>query len=114
MRKVRPSTEVSSVRRKFSHVRTKATCGQSPLVQSVRPFFDVDVNVGLLVEPVVVRLPFLVGICEADVEGPDDLRNQLINLAQRDLRDTLAYMRKSQQKSALTFLPMQVRGPAPN
>jgi hypothetical protein len=80
----------------------------------VRPFFDVDVNVGLLVEPIVVRLPFPVRVREANVKDSDDLRNQLIDLAQGDLRNILAYMRKSIHKSALTFLPIQVRGPAPN
>lgn len=73
-----------------------------------------DVDVGLLVKPIIVRLPPLARVREADVEDPDDLRDQLIDLAQRDLRNTLAYMRKSTHKPALTFLPMQVRGPAPN
>lgn len=39
-------------------------------------------NVGLFVEPIVVRLPLLTRVHEADVEEPDDLRNQLIDLAQ--------------------------------
>ena len=71
-------------------------------------------NVGLLVKPVIVRLPSLARVHKADVKDPDDLRDQLIDLAQRDLRNSLAYMRKLTHKPALTFLPMQVRGPAPN
>ena len=46
----------------------------------MRPFFDEDVNVGLLVEPIIVRLPTLSWICESDVEDPDDLRDQLVDL----------------------------------
>lgn len=65
---------------------TKATCGQSALVQPLRPFFNVDVDVGLFVEPIVARLPLPARVREADVEDPDDLRDQLIDLAQRDLR----------------------------
>lgn len=45
------------------------------------PFFDADVNVGLLVEPIVVCLPLLTGLRKADVEDPNDLRDQLIDLA---------------------------------
>ena len=56
----------------------------------MRPLFDVDLNVGLLVEPVVVRFPPLARIREADVEDPDDFRDQLIDLAQRDLQNTSA------------------------
>lgn len=71
-------------------------------------------NVSLLVKPIVVRLPPFARVREADVEEPDNLRDQLIDLAQRDLRETLTYMRKSKHKPELTFLPMQVRAPAPN
>jgi hypothetical protein len=59
----------------------------------MRSFFNVDVNVGLRVKPIVVRLPFLVRVRKADVEGPYDLRDQFINFAQRDLFNTLVYVK---------------------
>lgn len=54
----------------------------------MRPFFDVDVDAGLLVEPIIMGLPLLAWVHEADVEEPDDLRDQLVDLTQRDLRNT--------------------------
>ena len=54
---------------------------QSPLVRPVRPFFDRDVDVGLLVKPIIMRLPCLARLREADVEEPEDLRDQFIDLA---------------------------------
>lgn len=66
----------------------RATRGQSPLVRSVRPFLDVDVDAGLFVEPIIMRLPLLARVHKADVEEPDDLRDQLVDLTQRDLRNT--------------------------
>ncbi len=44
-------------------------------------------DVDLLVEPIVVRLPSLTRVRKADMEDPNNLRDQLIDLAQRDLRN---------------------------
>ena len=77
---------------KCSVNRIKATCGLCPLFGPVYPFFDVDVHVRLPIEPVIVRLPLFVRICKANVKEPDDLRNQLIDLAQGDLQSMSALM----------------------
>lgn len=65
--------------------RVRAACQLSPLSLSACSFFDVDVDVSLLVEPVIVRRPLLVRACKADMKKSNDLRNQLIDLAQGDL-----------------------------
>ena len=62
----------------------------SPLFEPAVPFFNVDVDVCLLVEPIIVRLPLLVRVCEADMKQPNDLRDQFIDFAQRDLQNMLA------------------------
>ena len=59
-------------------------------------------DAGLLVEPIVMRLPFVARVHKADAEGPHDLRDQLVDLAQRDLQNTLAYMRKAEAQQAST------------
>ena len=41
----------------------------------MHPFFDVDVDVGLLVEPVIVRLPVLARIHEAEAKVPNNVRD---------------------------------------
>lgn len=60
----------------------RATHGQSLLIWPVCPLLNIDVDACLLVEPIVLRLPLLAWIHEVDVEVPDDLRDQLIDLAQ--------------------------------
>lgn len=39
------------------------------------PFFDINVDTGLLVEPIIVRLPLFVGVRKADVKKLEDVRN---------------------------------------
>ena len=62
----------------------------SPLVWTLCPFFDVDVDAGLLFKPIIVRPPPSARIREADVKVPDNLRDQLVNFAQRDLRKAVS------------------------
>ena len=80
----------------------------------VRPFSDVYVNAGLLIEPIIVRLPLRVRICKSNVEISDDLGDQLVHLAQGNLSSKINKHKMSVQEPVLTFLPMQVREPAPN
>ena len=56
----------------------------------MRPFFDIDIDAGLLVKPIIVRLPTFTRICEPNVEDSDDLRDQFVDLAQGDLGNRLA------------------------
>ena len=55
--------------------------GQSLLIWPVCSLLNIDVDACLLVEPIVIRLPLLAWVHEADVEVPDDLGDQLIDLA---------------------------------
>ena len=65
--------------------RVRAACQLSPLFLSAYSVFDVDVDVSLLIEPVIVRLPLLLWACKADMKKSKDLRDQLKDLAQGDL-----------------------------
>ena len=44
--------------------------------------FDVDLDIGLLVEPIIMRLPFLLRGRKADTKESDKLGDKLIYLTQ--------------------------------
>lgn len=58
---------------------------QRSLLPRVCPFFKININANLLVEPEIHCLQLLARIGEAEVEEPQSMRNQFINLAQRYL-----------------------------
>lgn len=81
----------------------------STLLRFLCTFLDIDMNVSLLVKPIIPRLPRLPWIRQSNVEVMHDLRDQLIDLAQRYLPQHMSDISQGRRfAEALTFLPMQV------
>jgi hypothetical protein len=76
------------------------------------PDFQQCTHFGWLVEPVVARLPFLLGFRKLYVKAAEELRYQLVYLAQRNLGRQLTLVTCS--RARLTFFPIQILEPLPN
>ena len=64
------------------------------------PLLNTNVNVSLAIEPVIVSGPLFCRICKAELEGPNELRNQFIDFAQRYLAQPLATTHNASTSSA--------------